>query len=58
MKTGEDEWCSMCFNWMPIDKNGNCIKCHKHILVKPKIESWLERYGIDLKEISPTGNQW
>lgn len=51
MKVGEDSWCPSCTEWMPHDKDGNCIMCGTFINKILKEHSWFEMFGVDPKEL-------
>jgi len=51
MKVGIDNWCPHCMKWEIFDNDGNCIKCGTHIDIVSKDRTWLEEYGVELKEL-------
>jgi len=57
MKTGEDNWCPHCKEWMSFDNNGKCIKCGTHIDTKSKEYSWFDKFGVESKELQGA-NEW
>ena len=56
MEVGKDSWCPNCMGWMLYDTNGKCFKCGTFINIKIKNYSWLEKYGVELKELENIGD--